>query len=350
MIRGAGRALVAEALPTVGLTAAGLALVGLLVVVGQALAVAAVAPPALGVLRMALALVPSVLGIALPVGLLFGLVAAARAWREGGDWLALSSSGASARSVLGPVLALGLVLGALVAALSHGLEPLGRREAWRTLAVAAGDLRLQPGRPMAVGDALVLAEQVQGPTLSQVRLATGDTVVAARDGALLGGGRIALHQGQALALRADGQVAWALDFARADLRLDVRAPRIELAWRTDGELWALVRRMEAEGRDATAARLTLARRVAAPLALPLLALLAVPLGARGLSPGPAAVATVLAWWAVLRVSDQLVAGLGPVPAAGAPLLALALGCAGAWWRWREGGPGGGASPHVGSGP
>ncbi|MCK6502936.1 LptF/LptG family permease [Myxococcota bacterium] len=333
----AGRALVAEALPVMGLATAGLAVVGLLVVLGQALAAAAVAPAPAGVLRLALGLSPVVLGIALPVGLLFGLVAAARSWREGGDWLALAASGGPARAAAGPVLVVGIVGGLAVALLSHGLEPLGRREAWRTLAVAAGDLRLQPGRPVVVGEALVLAGDVAGRELTDVRLAVGDAAVAARAGMLRGGGQVALEDGQARSLEVGGARPWTLDFARAELRLDVMAPRVELADRTDAELRALVARQEAEGRDATAARLALARRSALPLALPLLALLALPLGARGLNPGPATVATVLAWWAVLRVSDQLAPAWGPAAAAAAPIVALALGCGVAWGSWREGG-------------
>lgn len=347
----AGRALVVEALPVAAAATGGVAVVGLLLALGQALTTAAVAPPPLGVLRLALALAPSVLGIALPVGLLFGLAAAARAWREGGDWLALAASGGAARSTLGPVLALGLVVGGLAAGISHGLEPLGRRDVRRTLAMASGELRLQPGRPLAVGDALVLAQQVEGRRLGEVRLAVGDAVVVAHQGALRGEGRVALAQGQAAGFEAGAEAgsdpvpgagpaaAWTLDFAQAELRLDVAPPRVELAERTDAELAWIAQRLEAEGRDATPQRLALARRWSLPLSLPLLALLAVPLGARGASPGPVATVTVLAWWAVLRISDQLAPAWGAGPAAAAPVLALALASGAAWWSWRDGGLG-----------
>ena len=322
-------------MPTFAAATGAVAVVGLLLAVGQALAVAAVAPGPAGVLRLALVMLPTVLGVALPVGVLFGGVSAARAWREGGDWQALASAGVGARATAGPMVAAGLAVALLGGLLTHGLEPLARRDARRTLAVAAGDLRLQPGRPLAVGETLVLAGTVRERDLGEVLVATGSTVVAARQGELQGEGRVGLSDGQAVQVRNEGGAGWTLHFARAELRLDVQAPRVELAERTDAELSALAGRLEGEGQPATAQRLALARRTALPACVPLLALLAVPLGARGATPGAAATATVLGWWAVLRVSDQAATTWGHLPAAWAPAAALVLAAGLAWATWRS---------------
>jgi len=330
-----GLALVGESLRPMGLAAMAVASVGLLLTLGQALAAAAVAPALGGTLRVMVGLVPPVLGAALPVGLLFGLTASARAWREGGDWLALATAGRGCRTVLPAVLVLGLLAGGLQALLSHQLEPRGRQRVRQALASAAGDLRLQPGRSLAVGGALIGARQVQGRELGEVVLATGATVVAARTGSLLGSGRVSLGGGEAVSLDAQGQPAWRLAFDQAELRLDVDPPRTERAERSDGELRALIDKARAATRPAGDLRLALLRRTSLPACLPLLALLAVPLGARGARPGVAATLTVLAWWSVLRISDQSLGLLGPVLAAWAPALALGLAVAVAWLSWRS---------------
>ncbi len=321
---------------------AGLAIssLGLLILLGQALAFAALAPGPAGVLALAAGLIPGVLALALPVGLFLGLVSAARSWAERGEWLALACSGAPARSVGGPVLALGLLMGAIQAGLTHGAEPLGRREARRTLAQAVGDLRLQPGRPVVLGDTLLVAGEADEDRLGDVLLAAGPVLTTARRAWMEGGGRIRLEDGEALGLSADPAhstgVAWRLSFARAQLRLDLPDSRVELIERSTGELVAQIARARLAGDQAVAARRTLARRSALPASVPLLALLALPLGARASRPGLVAVGTVLGWWAVLRVADQVSAQIGPLAAAWAPFFVLAAVVALAWASWREG--------------
>lgn len=329
-----GRALVGEALRPMLAAVGAVAGVGLLLALSQALGRASVAPGLLGALRMALGLLPSVLSVALPVGLLFGLVTASRAWREGGDWLALAASGVGARAVLPAVVGSGLLAGLFAVGLSHVLEPLGRRDLRQTLTRAAGDIGLQPDSPVAVGDALVVAQAVDGPHLGDVFIVGGQTAVAARSGLLTGGGTLSLRDGSAVAVGPQGQAAWRLEFARAELRLDIVPPRVELAERTDAELAELVARRTAAGGSAMPQALALLRRTALPACLPLLAVLAVPLGARGARPGLAATLTVLLWWSVLRIADQFAASLGASLAAWMPALALVVACGGAWLSWR----------------
>lgn len=313
---------------------------GLLILLGQALAFAALSPPPGGILALGVGLVPGVLALSLPVGLFFGLVSASRAWAERGEWLALACAGAPARSVGGPVLALGLLLGLLHAGLTHGAEPRGRREARRILANAVSELRLFPGRPVVLGDTLLVAGQAEGARLGEVLLAAGPVLTTARRAWMEGGGKIRLEEGEAMGLSEDpanaSGEAWRLSFVSAELRLDLPASRVELIERSSGELIAQIERARSSGQDADAARRTLARRSVLPACVPLLALLALPLGARSTRPGLVAVGTVLSWWAALRVADQLTAEIGPLAAAWAPFFILALALGLAWASWREG--------------
>ncbi len=333
MSRIAGRALVAEAARPGAAALVALTGVGLLVVLGQSLQQAAVAPGPAGTLRLLVALLPGVVAFALPVSLLFGVVAAARAWREGGDWLALATAGHGARALAPSLVLAGLLAGLLQAGLTHLVEPLGRREARRTLVDAAGQLHLQPGRPALVGPALLHAADVVDDELIDVLIAQEGTVVGARRGRLLGGGRVALDEGSALGLDDAASEAWRLSFQRAELALDLAAPRIELVERSDAELLEAIRRKDAAGSPDVHARHVLHKRSSLPAALPLLVLLAVPLGARGGRPALVAALTALGWWTVLRVSDQALETLGPLVSAWSPPLVLAVAVVAAWARW-----------------
>jgi len=256
----AGRALIAESLRPALVALLALTAAGLLLLVGQSIQRAPVAPGLAGTLRVLLGLLPAVLGMALPVSLLFGLVAAARAWREGGDWLALSTAGHGARAVLGAVVITGLVGAAVQAAVAHWLEPLGRRSARLALVDASGDLRLQPGRPAVVGDVVLRAAAVDGGGLTDVVIAAGPRLVAARRGELLGAGRILLEEGQALGVDAAGIQRWRMEFGRAELALDPARPRVELGERSDAELWQAADRLDARGRDSGPQRMALVKR------------------------------------------------------------------------------------------
>ena len=92
---------------------------------------------------------------------------------------------------------------------------------------------------------------------------------------------------------------------------------------------------QSAGKDASFERMTLYKRAATPLSLPLLALLGLPLGVRGVRPAVAALGVTLGWWALMRLCDQAVGALGPALAALRPPLALAAATAIAWLRWGE---------------
>jgi len=93
--------------------------------------------------------------------------------------------------------------------------------------------------------------------------------------------------------------------------------------------------MKDEGRAAPVERMILYKRSTLPLSLPLLAVLGLPLGGRGLRPASAVVAVTLSWWAATRICDQSVGSLGPIWAASLPLIGLSIGVIVAWVGWSE---------------
>lgn len=142
-----------------------------------------------------------------------------------------------------------------------------------------------------------------------------------------------LEQGSAAGLSAASP--WRMTFATAQLALRPDLPRVEVSERSGAALRDLIARMEAEGRDASVERMALYKRAALPLSLPLLTVLGLPLGVRGVRPAAGAIAVTLLWWAVMRVCDQAVGSLGPLAAAGIPLVVLAGMVVVAWASWGD---------------
>ena len=307
---------------------------GTVLMTAQAMTLSPVLPGLRGVLMVVLGYLPASLAVALPVGLLVGVVSAARGWLEGGEVLGLETCGVRPSALAWPVLALGLLAACAQGALSHGLEPLGRSQASAALHAATGDLRLRPEQSVLLGPLLLHVVDVDGPVFHDVFIAGPGVVGAARSGRLASGERLQLTEGMALA---DGGAGpeWSLSFARAEISLAQGSRRVELAERSTASLRSLIERMQASGRPAAAERLACLKRSLVPACLPVLALLALPLGLRGMQPGVAAVGVLLGWWSLMRVGDQAVDSLGPALAGGLPagglVLGLILGWV-AWWR------------------
>lgn len=331
------KSLINEVIRAGSLACAGLVGVGALLLVGQTLAQAAVIPGPLGLGAVSLGLLPAVLGVALPAGLLVGSVAVGRRWAEAGDALALATAGLGARRLAAPLLLLGVAVGGLQGLLAHGLEPLGRAGARRALAGAADEVALQAGQPLSAGDLLLHAGAVEGAELSEVFVAAGAVVVSAKAGRVREGGLLELDLGEAVAVGRPGEEpgGWRLGFARASLPLELGRRRVELIERSTPDLQDLIARTRAAGRDAAAERLALYKRTSLPLGAPLLGLLGLPLGARGARPGAVTAATALLWWAAVRVCDQTVGALGPLVASALPLGLLGLATLLTWATWRD---------------
>lgn len=320
----------------------GVSALGLIAFVGQALAFSALLPGPRGLLTVVLGLLPGVVAQALPVAVLLALVAASRAFAERGEWLGLGCAGASPAAALPPVLGVALGLALVTGALTHGLEPLGRREARRALVRAVDELRLQPGRAVHLGGTMFVARGGGEGSPADILLARGPWVATASSFELPGGGALRLREGEAVGLVEEGdpstaseRFAWRLRFAEAELRLDLPPGRVELVERSGQELRELRRRALERGEEHPAAARVLARRTVLPACLPALAALALPLGARSRRTGVAAVAVLLGYWAAMRLGDQLAEPLGVLAAAWLPFLGLvALGLV-LWAGWRR---------------
>lgn len=323
-------ALLRESAAPGGLVVVGLVAIGVSLMAGQAVLQSGLVPGLAGLCMVIGGLLPSVLAVALPVGVLAGLVAAGQAWAERGDWLAMMSSGLSGRVLLPGLLAAGALCGVGEAGLAHVLEPAGRRLVREAMITAAGEVTLRPGQPAEVGGVLLHAARVEGADLGGLFIATEGAAMSAVSGRVAGG-VLSLTEGTAAGLTDD----WTMTFAEAQLALRPATPRMEHAERSTPSLTGLIMRMEGEGRPAAVERLALYKRTALPLSLPLLAVLALPLGVRGVRPAAAATAVTLSWWAVMRICDQTVGSTGPILAAAIPPAALALAAAVAWLTWRE---------------
>lgn len=308
---------------------------GLALFAVQALDRAPVLPGFQGASLVLLGLLPAVASVGLPVALLFGVVAAAERKAAEGEWLALAAAGIPARRLLPPLLLLGLLAGLLEAGLTHGLEPLGRTLVRLALEGAVAELRLQPGQPAVVGELLLLAGGVEGAVMTELFVASGDTVLVAERG-LVKQGRLHLLRGEA-ETQPVGEAGerWSLSFERANLPLRQGGLRVEAAERGDRALQDLIQKMEDNGRSADFERMTLYKRSALPLSVPLLALLGLPLGARRARPALVAATAVLGWWVLMRLADQSVGAVGPLLAAILPALGLGLAAAVGWASWRD---------------
>lgn len=312
----------------------GVALV-LLMVAGaftQAATVALRAPVMPGAAHLAgitARLLPSLLALALPAALLVGLLAGLGPWARDGTWTALRAAGLPGRRLLVPVLGPALLVAVVMAAVTHQVGPGGRRAAGRMLAEATAQVRLVPGRFVAL-DGTVLHRTEDGALAvfqgdRWLRAATG-RVLPTADGLVL-----ALEDG------AGRGGPWSVTFHTARVPLDGSAVgrRVELEERSDGELADLVRRMEQAGREAAYERAVLVKRTTLPLCALLLPLVALPLALRwGGRPGHGLL-VVLGWWGLVRVGDGAVAVLGAGLAASLPLLGLAVTGVVLWATWRD---------------
>ena len=311
------------------------AVVGTLVVTARAVASAEVVPSPALALAMVVGLVPSALAVAVPVAVLVGSVAAADAWRAGGELIGLASLGIPARRIGAAAFVVGCAAALVEATLTHVLEPTGRSQVKTALVAATEHLQLQAEQPVRIGATLVRAERVVDDHYEDVFLATGDLVAAALIAKPEPGGVLRLEQGHALRL-GDGpadHVRLAFDVARVPIGgTQLRRDAVDMS---DRELSHLVERMRIEGRSGAFEAMTLYKRTAIPLNVPLLALLGVPLGARGFRPAWAALCTAVGWWALLRICDANVRAIGPTIAVMIPWTALLIAAVVAWWRWPD---------------
>jgi len=267
---------------------------------------------------LALALITPLLSVALPLGFFAGLVAAVTRLDGDGTVEAARCLGATPTQIAAPSLLLALLVAAATFVAGAWGEPWGRHRARHQLAQLSGpDLHLREGSlTLAVGDVVLGATRVgEDGSLDEVLL-------WARDGdevALAPRGNITLHQGRLVTELHDGElhVALADGYARArfdSYRVDLPLPVLQIRGHEPFELApsALMDAIEArrgDGREVRFHLLAFHRRLAIPFAVPLLALLAWPLGrsrsghtvTRGVL---TAVVVGLGYYLLLRVGDH----------------------------------------------
>jgi len=244
----------------------------------------------------------SLLLYALPVSFLFGVLLAVARMAGDVEILALRACGLGLRQLLWPVLALGLLFGALTGYLARDVEPAARREL-RTLLVSfvARGAGLEPGQFLRFGDVLLYVDgrggdRLQGVVVSDRRDPERPLIVFASEGRMAlepdGSLALALEHGDIHIDASDGSDGRELriSFDRFDYRFDPGEMLGETRWRAKemsfAELSDTVARLHktvwrADLRDAPIDyEVDRQRRLAAPAAPVLFGLVGLPIGMR----------------------------------------------------------------------
>jgi lipopolysaccharide export system permease protein len=336
------------------LAAAGIAAVLLLVTLGARaggyLADAAAGRLSGGAVLAVLALrLPEFLALLLPLSFFLGLLVAFARLQAGSEITVLRAAGLGEGWFLGRLLPAAGVVGVLVAVLTLWLVPAANARIEGVLDAQRGVLALAalpPGRfqPLGDGARVARAADVDPRTgalvdvlLIEATEGGGRRLIRAERGALeripeTGARRLVLHDGRRWDLTPDGAVNRTA-FARLTQRVDdggVAAPP------DDAEALATMRLV---GRDDPAARTELHWRLALPVLVPVLVLLALPL-ARGETRSGGRPRLGLALVAFLGLFGALVAGRGAAADGDAPVLValwlpLAVGAAAGGWMLRS---------------
>ena len=306
-------------------------------------------PPGQWPWLLAALLVP-LLSAVLPLALFAGTVAGVARLESDGAVDAARALGARPLQLVAPTLALGLIVGAAAWAAGAYGEPWGRHLARHSLAQLAGpDLRPREGPLVFQADGAVLgaAALEDGGVLRDVLLwrEGGDELVIAPEGRVtLGDGLLELEllDGETHLRLLDGYTRARFGSLRTALPIRLVLARDREPFEIPpGQLVAVLDERRAGGLEIRFHQLALHRRIASGLAVPLLALLAWPLGrsreggsaARGVL---AALAVGLGYYLALRFADHGLRELHwpPLLASYAGAGALALLAALGWtWRW-----------------
>lgn len=296
------------------------------------------------------ALLVPLLSAVLPLALFAGTVAGVARLESDGAVDAARALGARPLQLAGPTVALGLIVGAAAWAAGAYGEPWGRHRTRHTLAQLSGpDLRPRQGPLLFQADGAVLgaAGLEEGGVLRDVLLwrdGGDELVMAPRGRVTLGDGtlEIELLDGETHLRLLDGYARARFGSLRTALPIRLVFARghepFELRPR---ELLTTLRERRDGGLEVRFHQLALHRRIASALAVPLLVLLAWPLGrsreggstARGVM---AALAVGLGYYLLLRFADHGLRELHWHPllasyaGAGALVVLALLGWA---WRW-----------------
>ena len=333
----ASRRFFLDAIQSVCTATLGLTVVLWLLLATQALLSAPVLPGPPALAQLSIGLIPSVLAIALPLGLLFGCTATAWHWRIDGEFLALHASGLGGRNLLPAMLSLGFIFGVAEGSLTHILEPMGRRAATKALVHSTQTLQIQPLQPTMIGDVLIHAETIIDGRAEHLTLARDGQVAVATTGEISTSGRLNLSRGEIISLQEDANapLSWQMRFEEASIPLEAPVLRLDPPTLTQDELLARIQQMEDEGGNSWVEQTTWYKRTVLPLTLPILAILGLCLGARGGRPALTASSIGLSWWAIMRICDHAVPTIGALNSVLLPLGALMLALCVCWRGWTE---------------
>lgn len=321
------RGVAAQAAAVGGLVWALVALGGL----GQALLTSAVVPDLDLLGRMALASGGAAAGLAVPIGMLGGVLAGTRRLAEEGAWLGLRSLGVGGRSVAAQVGVLACVGAALWLLVGHVVEPGSRRVLREARVAAAARVRPVEGQPVTLGTwtAVVEADRLHFAGGDWIGTARGWETTPAATG-------VVVHLTDGDLVRADG--TGRARFATLDMPIGVAGTsgKIHASERTTADLRRQIAVSAALGRDLYE-RWILWKRSVLPACLLVLAVGAVPMGLSGrrsvvgLTGG-----MIVSLWGAVRVADQALVSLGLYGASALVVVSAVCWVAAGWWRWRDG--------------
>ena len=326
----------------------GLAAVGVAARLATDPLVASLPPDRFPTLLVAL-LVP-LLSAALPLAVFAGAVAGVARLESDGAVDAARALGARPWQLVAPTLALGLAAGALTWVAGAYGEPWGRHRARHALADLSGpDLRPREGPLVLESEHGVLGAAAVGAggELRDVLLWRDDgdeLVVAPRGVVRLGDGtlEIELMEGESHLRLPEGYLRARFGTLTTAMPLTLgRARAREPFELTPAALLQVFAERRADGLEVRFHRLALHRRIATALAVPLLVLLAWPLGRTREGAGAArgvllALGLGLGYYLLLRLGDHALRELhwSPLLAAYLGATAVALVAAAGWaWRW-----------------
>jgi lipopolysaccharide export LptBFGC system permease protein LptF len=297
-----------------------------------------------------LALLVPLLSAALPLAVFAGAVAGVARLESDGAVDAARALGARPWQLAAPTVALGLLAGAMTWVAGAYGEPWGRHRARHTLAQLGGpDLRPREGPLVLASDREVLgaAAVEAGGELIDVLLwrADGDELVVAPRGRVsLGDGtvEIELLGGESHLRLPGGYVRARFGSLTTSMPLHLVSTRAREPFELmPGALVEVIRTRREAGQEVRFHRLALHRRIATALAVPLLVLLAWPLGRSREGYGAArgvllALGLGLGYYLLLRLSDHALRELhwSPVAAAYLGATGVAMAAPIGWiWRW-----------------
>jgi lipopolysaccharide export system permease protein len=319
------------------------------------------------VLGLVRSLMPLVAAYSVPVGFLFGVLAAVARLSADAELTAMRACGLGLANVLGPAVALGVLVSAATGVLMVHGEPAARREMRAVLAqVASRGGLLEPGRFRAIGPRVVYVQaRDRDHALRRILVADRSDpqrpfLVFAERGRFSFDPatttiRLELERGDVHFESADGDRYQRIVFDHFDYAIDAgalfeRAGGTRPREMTFAELRQTVAAADrgrlaarAGGRDPNDFRAQLHRRLALPFAPLLFAALGVALGARrtrsARSWGFLACAALAAAYYTILTFGEFLGESGRLPSALAlwlPNLAFALAAATLLWRGRRG--------------